>query len=264
MAAPLGGRAYGGGGRALGGGMARVSVAKNPALAAMQTADRSVSMPNARIGGSANTQPAPYQPSTDLTSGQQANYSEWFSNNDKNAAMIQDIGQRNLAAGSRKNAMLAAMSGSGGGAAYLSGQRAAMSNGLATMNNALLANNQARDTIYGNKRAALGGLAQGAQNYNNRRGTQNDSQQFTAEREDAKAANDARTGGLSAQRARSDAAMQSRYKDNPNSDVFHDYNAIAAQIDQAIGSGDYETAQRLQDQLNNFNCNAYGGDGKRR
>ena len=169
-----------------------------------------------------------------------------------------------IAAMARKNASLAAMAGSGGGAAYLQGQRAAMSTGLATMDNALLANSQARDTIYGNKSGALGGLAQGAQNYGNQMGIQDDQQQFTADREDAKAKSDAQTAGLSAQTARTDAGMQSRYGDNPNSDVWHDYNAIKSQLDQAVGSGNIEAAQALQDQLNSFDYNAYGGDGKRR
>jgi hypothetical protein len=215
----------------------------------------------ARSGG--QQAPDPYQPSTDLTGAQDANYQDWFKQNDQTGQRIQDLATQQAALGNRKAAYLASMSGGNGGY-YQSGQIAAGIAGQNTMQQGLLQNDQARGQIYGNKAAALGSLGMGAQGYGNQLGIQHDQQQFTAGREDKKAQDEARTGGIQAQNARTGESIKSHYGDNPNSDAYNDYNAISAQIDQAIAAGDYTTAQSLQDQLNNFNYSGYGHDGKRK
>lgn len=236
----------------------------NPALTALAGPGRNPAGPNARIGGAqAQGGTSPYTPTTELTQDQTANYDEWFSNNDANAQKIQDIGNRNIAAMSRKNATLAALSGSGGGAAYLQGQRAALSSGLATMDNALLANSQARDTIYGNKSASLGALATGAQGYGNQMGLQTQQQDFSAGREDEKAKQEALVGGIQSQGATADAKFNAMLEKGwtPTSDAANAYNALKQARDQAIGEGNITQAQAIQDQINNFNYGAYTADG---
>ena len=100
MAQRLGGGRQMGAINPLGGTGAGQQAQGNPALAALRQSAGSTSMRGANLGGlrGGNTQPAPYQPSTALTSGQDANYNDWFKNNDANATKIQDIGNRNIAA----------------------------------------------------------------------------------------------------------------------------------------------------------------------
>lgn len=213
---------------------------------------------------------APYSPTTDLTPGQSENYQDWFANNDNTGQQIQELAQQQAAQGNRKAAYLASMSGGNGGF-YQSGQIAAGIAGQQTMNQGLLSNAQARGQIYTNKAAALGSLGMGAQGYGNANALQTGSQNFQAgqndierAREDAKAKTDATTGGLQTQRATSDNKLESHFKDNPNSDAYNDYNQISVQIDQAIGAGNFELAQQLQDQLNNFAWGDYRSDGHRK
>jgi hypothetical protein len=107
-----------------------------------------------------------YQPNTNLNAAQNANYNAEFANNDAMAGTIQDLGNRNQAAGERQAAYLASMSGGAGGYAQ-SGQIAANIAGQANTEQQLLANNQNRQAIYGQKANDLSGLQQGAQSYNN-------------------------------------------------------------------------------------------------
>lgn len=264
MALPLGGRNRTGL-QALGGGIP-TSRPQRPgnagALAAIAGPGQTASNPNSRVG-SAQTSggTTPYTPSTDLTTGQEANYTDWFANNDKTGQQMQQIAAQQQALGQRKAAYLASMSGGSGGY-YQGGQIAAGIAGQQAMNQGLLQNNLARDAIYSNKSQALGGLATGAQNYGNQMGLQTQQQQWTAGREDEKAKSDAQTSGIQAQAARAKAAMDSKFGENPNSDVWYGFNALQNQLDQAIMAGNYALAQQLADQMNSYDTSGYGGDGK--
>lgn len=249
---------------ALGGGIP-VSRPQRPgnagALAAIAGPGQKPANGNARLGASAASGgQTPYTPTTDLTQGQTQNYTDWFANNDKTGEQMQQIAAQQQALGQRKAAYLASMSGGNGGY-YQGGQIAAGIAGQQTLQQGLLQNNQARDAIYSNKSQALGGLATGAQNYGNQLGLQTQSQQWTAGREDEKAKSDAQTSGIQAQAARAKAAMDSKFGENPNSDVWYGFNALQNQLDQALMAGNYTLAQQLADQMNNYDSSGYGGDG---
>lgn len=233
----------------------------NPALAALSGGIPQSAGPTSRLGKAAPAA-AGYSPNTSLTADQKAAYDSRYAANDANAQKIQDIGQRNIAAMGRKNAMLAAMSGSGGGAAYLSGQRAALSSGLATMDQALLANSQARDAIGRDQTVALGALAVGAQNHENTMGVKT----FDAAREDERFKQESLAGGLSAQGARTDDKLGAMLEKGwtKTSDAWNDYARLSQLRDQAVGAGDYAAAQRYQDQLTNFDYGLYTEDGHRK
>lgn len=112
---------------------------------------------------------APYSPTTDLTPGQDANYNEWFANNDQVGQKMMDLASQQAALGNRKAAYLASMSGGSGGF-YQSGQIAAGIAGQNMLQQGLLQNAQARGDIYNDKSAALGSLGIGAQGYGNNMG----------------------------------------------------------------------------------------------
>jgi hypothetical protein len=114
-------------------------------------------------GGASNPS---YTPNTNLNSAQNANYNAEFANNDAMGKQIQDLGDRNTAMGQRQAAYLASMSGGSGGY-FQSGQIAAGIAGTANTEQQLLANNQNRQSIYGQKAGDLGTLQSGAQNFNN-------------------------------------------------------------------------------------------------
>lgn len=209
-----------------------------------------------------------YTPNTSLNADQKANYAAEFANNDKNAQTIQDIGNRNIAAMSRKNAALAALSGSGGGAAYLSGQRAALSTGLATEQNALLANNQARDAIYQNQAGQLGSLAQGAQGYENTVGVNAIQRGQTLQDQ----GNSSGASYVNNVTSTADSRWANRLKDwSAGSAGTTDYNNLKSQVNAAMAavppgqdpSKDPAVQAAIQ-ALNAFNGDSYDSKGNRK
>jgi len=214
---------------------------------------------------------APYSPTTDLTAGQDANYTDWFANNDKVGEQIQSLAQQQAAQGNRKAAYLASMSGGNGGF-YQSGQIAAGIAGQNTMNQGLLSNAQARSGIYSDKAAALGALGLGAQQYGNNMGLQTGSQNWQSGenriregREDLASEQEVQTGAINSQRDRANSAFDQRFDQSATSDARKDYRQLESAMDQAIAAGDFAKAQQIADQMTNFDYFAYEpGSGKRK
>jgi hypothetical protein len=220
---------------------------------------------NAAPGASTPAPSTPYSPSTDLTAGQSANYTDWFKNNDDTGAKIQQLAQQQAAQGNRKAAYLASMSGGNGGF-YQSGQIAAGIAGQNMMQQGLLSNAQARGQIYGDKAAALGSLGIGAQNYNNSLGIQHDSQAFTREQAGGGASQAASNLIVSDLDAKFGAKGYSA-----GSNAQSDWDAAKAAYSTALGNflhanptGDPSSDPAVQAalaSLQNFNFNNYSKDG---
>jgi hypothetical protein len=187
---------------------------------------------NAAPGAGTPAPPAPYSPSTDLTAGQSANYTDWFKNNDDTGARIQQLAQQQAAQGNRKAAYLASMSGGNGGF-YQSGQIAAGIRGQQTMQEGLLSNAQARGQIYGDKAAALGSLGMGAQNYNNNLGIQHDTQAFTREQAAGGASQSAAAGNFTTLESQ---VVDGHPKWGPNSDARRDFDALGIAYKTALAN----------------------------
>jgi hypothetical protein len=165
-------------------------------------------------------QTQPYSPSTDLTAGQDKNYTDWFQNNDQTGQQIQQLAQQQAAQGNRKAAYLASMSGGNGGY-FQSGQIAAGIAGQNMMQQGLLQNAQARGQIYGDKASSLASLGLNAQQYGNSLGLQHDSQSFTKEQAGGGASQSAAAGNFT--------TLDSQIKDGhphwgPNSDANRDWD----------------------------------------